>query len=47
MIDRAARIIANADKISEMPDGDQPKVNEVIAEAYAARALSMSYMVQI
>ena len=47
VIDRAARIIANADKISEMPDGDQPKVNEVIAEAYAARALSMSYMVQI
>lgn len=47
VIDRAARIIANADMVSEMPDADQPKVNEVIAEAYAARALAMSYMVQI
>ena len=47
VIDRAARIIANADMVSEMPDADQPKVNEVIAEAYASRALAMSYMVQI
>lgn len=47
VIDRAARIIANAEQISKLPASEQPKVNEVVAEAYAARALAMSYMVQI
>ncbi len=46
-IDRASRIIANADMVTDMPESSQIKVNGAIAQAYAIRAFATFWCVNI
>lgn len=46
-IDRASRIIANADMVADMPESSQIKVNGVIAQAYAIRGFVTFWLTNI
>ena len=46
-IDRASRIIANADMVADMPASSQAEVNSSIAQAYAIRAFVTFWLTNI